>query len=354
MATGISKRKWYKLRQWWFSFLLAALLVSLVALLAIRFFFVTSTSMQNTLYPGDFVFVNKMAYGPRLPRYPFTIPYTGFYIDGIRLPYYRLPGSDRPRRNDIVAFNHPAKDEELPVEKRRVAIGRLAALPGDTLAIRDKTVRVNDRELSEPPGLRYNFHLKMRDNDPIRHLAEHFPLQTGGRLSNRGDWLVSTTNAVADSLEKLRRVVYIREWVDDERTFSSFIYPHDERFRWSLDHYGPLMVPGKGDTISITERTLSLYGPCIEDHEGKLVLATDTGVYINGKERERYGFERDYYFVLGDDRHNAQDSRSWGFLPENHLVGRVRFVLFSFANKGKGSFSWGNPSRSLKGVAHGQ
>ncbi len=331
----ISRKKRYKLRQWWVSFIAGVVMVLTLALFAVRFFFVTGSSMKRTLYPGDFVFVNKLAYGPRLPMIPLGVPYSNdWYVDEVSLPYRRLPGFDEPRRNDVVAFNDPRpKDPSQPVEKRKVLIKRLVGLPGDTFKIRNKAIIVNGDTLAKPPGIQYNFHLKVRHNGPIDTILRHFSIDLAGRLSNRGDWLMATTRNIADSLEALEEVAYTEEWTDEERTFSSVIFPEDSAYQWSLDHFGPLRIPARGDSILLNKRNLSLYRSCITDHEKTLLAVKDSDVFVNGSKKERYGFEMDYYFVVGDDRHNSHDSRSWGFVPESHLIGRASFILFSFTGK---------------------
>ncbi len=325
------KRRKYFFKAWVTAILSAGLLVLLLALFMVRFFFVQSSSMEKSLFPGDFVFVNKLSYGARLPQHPLSVPYSKeYFIHSIQLPYARFPGLSDVEHNDILTFNHPLKKTALPVDKRPVYMKRCVGLPGDTFQIKDKTVFINGRELPSPPTLKFNHHVKATHNNTILPVLEQLGVNDAGRLSNKGDWLVPLTRDEAELLEDHPAIIFVEEWDDEDNTFRKAIFPHNPEHSWNLDDWGPVVIPAKGDTVRLDHRNISLYKKVIEVHEGHRVTLTDSLLLIDGKPDSLYTFEMDHFIVLGDDRHNSKDSRFWGFVPEDHVIGTAGFVLFSY------------------------
>lgn len=256
-------------------------------------FTIPSTSMEETLQPGDQVFVSKMHYGPRLPRSPFEVSWVNvlFYlnksarsrIDSTWWKYKRIEGFSKVSRYDVVVFDFPGK------ERGTFLIKRCIGLPGESLEIKHGLVYCNN------------------GNVPLPNSA-----------------IAGTTEIKTDSLPTA--------------------YPYNAAFLWSADNFGPVSVPKKGMKIEMTEANYILYKNAINDFEGENVAYVSGVCTLNGKPLEHYTFKQDYYFMMGDNRHNSADSRAWGFLPEEGIIGKATLVLFNY-NEGK--FQW---SRFLKKI----
>jgi signal peptidase I len=231
--------------------------------------------MQNDLFEGDYIVVNKLAYGARLPITPLSLPFSSStsFLTWIKLPYLRLPGYTHICRNDVMVFNLPT-DTKVPVDERELYIKRCIALPGDTLKIDSGRIFIN------------------------------------GKLQ-----------------QDLGKVPDFR--ISPQSTYSPNFFPHNSRFQWNLDYFGPLLIPKKGDSVKIDFNNLALYSKIIGELEGNKLETNGTGIYINGKKADSYTFKMNYYFAIGDNRHNSIDSRYWGFVPEDHIIGKASMLLHS-------------------------
>jgi len=252
------------------------LLGFLLWLLLHSFFFQTvripSASMHSTYKEGDYVLVNKLAAGARLPITPLSLPASGdrWFLDWIQLPYLRLPGYSGIQRNDVLVFNYPVEDH-LPVDQRQLYIKRCVALPGDTLQLVAGIVHVNGKKQETPEGIIL----------PAR--------------------------------------------IADTSAYTPLIFPNYPPVRWNTDHFGPVRIPRAGDSVRLERKTLPLYTRIIEKYEGHTLKLRNDSIFIDGKPARHYVFEMDYYFMLGDNRPASRDSRYWGFLPEDHVIGRASF-----------------------------
>jgi signal peptidase I len=251
-------------------FIFTAFLIWLfIHLFFFQVLYVPTVSMVPTLNEGDYIVVNKLSYGARLPITPLSLPFGGsrVFLDWLKLPYLRLPGLIPVRRNDLMVFNLPA-EQELPVDERKLYVKRCVALPGDTFAM-----------------------------DSGRVFIDH------------------------------RRLTYANEKKDsflaDKNTFNPNVFPNHPFFRWNLDFFGPVVIPQMGKSVKLTVYNIYLYKKIIEYFESNKLEIRNSSVYINGRQAESYTFKMNYYFTLGDNRHNSIDSRTWGFVPENHIVGKV-------------------------------
>ena len=308
----------------WLRVLGGAVLVAVVLrTVAFEAFRIPSTSMEDTLLVGDFVLVSKLHYGPRLLG-------------------ARLPGADDPDRGDVAVFNYPPGLEAEPA--RRVPyIKRIVGLPGDTLSIRAKEVRVGSEVQAAPSAGRQLW--EVRRSGPV-DAAALAGLGLDGRVERRasGLWVVEATAAQADGLRALPAVeaVYplVRPLGDGSAAFPA-------AFRFSLDDYGPVVVPRAGQAVALDDLSWPVVRTVIERFEGRRAERTAAGFLVDGAPAETYTFAQDYYFVLGDNRDDSADSRTWGFVPQDHLIGKAVAVYFSW-DEVAGAPRWGRVGRGVE------
>jgi signal peptidase I len=335
VSNQVALRPSSKTREWLHALLFAVVVASTVRWLVLEAFTIPSSSMEKTLLTGDFIFVSKLHYGARTPKTLLQIPLTHqtigstsipSYLDWIQLPQYRLPGYSHIKRGDQVVFNYPM-ELDRPIDLRTYYIKRCVGLPGDVLHISDALVYVNDVPQPQYPGLQYCYYLKTTTTLQewfFRQYAirEYFPVQTG--------YLVNTTPETAIQLEKCASMQEVRRIVMPPGIADPQVYPSSTDCPWNADHFGPTTVPAKGATIPVNEKTLTQYERVITYHEGhKDVQIDNNQLWIDGKQVATYTFRQDYYFMMGDNRHNSKDTRFWSFVPQDHLVGKAIFVLFS-------------------------
>ncbi len=284
--------------------------------------------MLGTLFEGDVILINKLAYGPRLPITPLAINFSGSkkYVDWIEFPYLRIPGYSSVKRNDVLAFNYELLKEN-PVDMQEEFIKRCIGLPGDSLQIINGNVYANS-ELIETESV-YNYYTVISTKIPDTLIL----LKLGIRMDNvtdRGNsysFLMSST--AADSLSKLGYVKSVTINRLKKEEYSPSLFPHYAHYPWNNDHFGPLWIPRKGDSILLTKENLMLYQQCIEQFERVMFTFNDTLVYISGKISKYYTFKQNYYFLLGDNRQNSIDSRVTGPIPEDHIIGKACYILNS-------------------------
>ena len=341
------KQAYYKLPYW-----VREWVIPILIILAIREFLaapyrIPTPSMENTLLAGDFVVVSKIAYGPRLPQtigIPFThqeIPFTGIrsYIPIQLLPYLRLPGLDTVKRGDIFVFLYPY-DTLHPVDRRMHYIKRCIALPGDVLEIKNGEIYVNGKLQPSPPTALYMHYVLTKNNVPINPVyLEQLDIKMVGALATGGYIMIMTKDA-AKKLQNLPIIEKIVRITDEPSKLGlpplsiypshTILFPHDTLHKWNLDNYGPIKIPRKGEKIELTLENLSIYRDVITRYEGHTLEVKDGVIYIDGKPQNYYVPEMNYYWAMGDNRHDSQDSRYWGFVPEDHLVGKAWFILFSW------------------------
>lgn len=353
------------MREW-----LQAIVLAIIAALFIRTFLVEvykipSSSMEKTLLVGDFVAVSKLSYGPRLPITPLslpffqnTLPFGGqSYSTLLQLPYYRVGGNEPSvQRNDVIVFNYPVEDDK-PIDKRENYIKRCVALPGDSLLILDRALFINGKPAINPAGMQFDY-LVHTNGKPLdqNSLAQLGIDQQKGDLFNQENTAVlsmdlNTLSRVRE-LSNVRRVDTILHKRGNILPFEQPVFPKDTHFfPWNVDNYGTLFVPKKGVSISINARSILLYRRIIETYEQNTVTINGDKIAINGTETTSYTFKMNYYFVMGDNRHDSLDSRYWGFVPEDHIVGKAKTIWFSIA-EGNAYFwnriRWGRIGRGIE------
>lgn len=399
-------------REWVDAIIFAVVAATIIRTFIFEAYTIPTSSMESSLLVGDFLFVSKMAYGPKVPNTPIAFPFvhhtlpltkdTKSYLEWIKLPYYRFPGFGSVERYDATVFNYPSGDTVIlemqnqdyygvvrqaelalksqrgdryregmgremiwrdynvvarPVDKRENYIKRCMAMPGDEIKIIDKQVYLNGEEAFNPPGMQWSYYitLKGRSLATLKELIDIYDLRQDeiNSVKNRPNmFVVHTTKAKAEMMAKTKTVAEIRPMIKSKDKPNPNIFPHDnENYPWNEDNFGPLVIPSAGATVELNELTIPLYRKIIDTYENNDLVEKDGKFIINGEEVSTYTFKQDYYWMMGDNRDNSADSRFWGFVPHDHIVGKAVFVWMSLDDQ-KGLFDgkvrWGKSLRVVR------
>lgn len=316
------------LREW-----MDALLFAAIAALIIRTFFfeayrIPTPSMEETLLTGDFLVVSKISYGPRTPMV-LGIPFTNVYLPGLKLPWIRIPGYDNIERNDIVVFNYPI--DVAPIAAKTNYIKRCVGISGDTLSIRDKELFVNGVSAENFPGIQKNYIVTVQERvrlSPAKVSAAGAELI---RAEGPNSYRVNMTKEEAETIGNWIEVTNVEPFVlpDNFNEFSRVDFSFSSGFM-NHDHLPPTVVPSKGQTVTLTQENWHIYENIITRYERNNVERNGDTFIINGQETNTYTIQQDYYFMMGDNRDDSEDSRFWGFVPHDHVVGKAGMIYFSW------------------------
>lgn len=346
-------------REWLDSIVFAVVAATLIRWMFMEAFTIPTPSMENSLLVGDFLFVSKLHYGTRTPKTPLQVPLTHqtiwgtnipSYLEWIQLPQYRLPGFSDVKRGDVVVFNFPS-EYQYPVDLKTNYIKRCIGTPGDVLEVRDLQVYINGAAMENPPRMENEYFVSTTtavNEDKI--FKENGISEFSAYTESFGDtipendesgYLMYTTTAIAEKIKAYDFVRDIRLVKAPKDISEPSLYPKSSSVKWNRDNYGPITIPKEGVSVKMTPENIAFYGDVIRYYEGNdKVEVKETSVTVDGKAIESYTFKQDYYFMMGDNRHNSLDSRYWGFVPKDHIVGKAVFVWMSidpnptsFANK---------------------
>lgn len=361
------------------SLLFAIIVATLVHTYIIQPFTIPSSSLEKTLYTGDFLFVSKINFGARtpmtsvaLPMVHDSIPFTGLksylfnddvtkretsLLNKLQLPYFRLPAIETIKRNQIVVFNqpadtlrdmnnfHPDRNYYKPIDKKTNLVKRCVGIPGDSLEIRDGDIYINGK-LSKLPNsakAQYNFLVDTKGDaisqDDLTHTygaREGLKYDNGYfALTNKGEYFLTLTDEEAKLIATNPVVKGVKKQLTPKGEDGG-VFPHIPSLGWNIDNFGPIYIPKKGKTIQLNTETLPFYKRIIEEYEHNSLKVNGKEIIINGKPRTTYTFKQDYYWMMGDNRQNSLDARFWGYVPFDHVVGKPVFIWFSWDATGKG------------------
>ncbi len=324
-----------KLREWTDAIVFAVVAATLIRWIFLEAFTIPTPSMEKSLLVGDFLFVSKMHYGARTPATPLQVPLTHqkiwgtnipSYLDWINLPQFRFPGFSSVKRNDIVVFNYPP-EYQYPVDLKTNYIKRCVATPGDILEVKDMQVSINGEPVDNPVKMQFRYFVETVETINKRVFEKY---DISEKFKVRGGYMIFTTPETANLLKSLAFINNVKVLEEDPGVAEPRIYPNAKKFPWNVDYWGPIQIPGEDWTIEVNDENMTKYGSIIEYYEGHDdVQLGDSTLSINGKVLTSYTFKQDYYFMMGDNRHNSEDSRFWGFVPADHIVGKALFIWMS-------------------------
>lgn len=382
-----AQRKKSKLREWVNSIIFAVVAATVIRWLFMSAYTIPTPSMEGTQMVGDFLFVSKFHYGTRTPQTPLHMPLTDnkiwgtgipSYLSWLQLPIRRFPGLRTIKNNDIVVFNGPADTIKRPVDMKTNLIKRCVGIPGDTLKIVDAQVYINHQKVANPQKFQFLYELTTSIQVSAKALGK-YDIYFGGENSNQSFRLndysylyqVFTTPTNIQALKKQLgpTMISLKKLVQPKGRISEAVYPNAywktrskkasktyvfKPILWNRDNFGPFVIPKKGMTITLTKDRLIKYGPIIKEYEGhsKVNIALDfSHITINHQTVKQYTFRQDYYFMMGDNRHNSLDSRHWGLVPKDHIIGKAWFTWLSLnPNKGlfKGKIRWNRMFKAIQ------
>jgi len=349
------------------SLLFAIIVATFVHTYFIQPFTIPTSSLEKSLLIGDFLFVSKYNYGARVPMTTVAAPMvhdtlplvkTKSYLPWPQLPYFRFPGFEKIKNNDIVVFNWPKdtlfnmykpadKRYDKPIDKKTNYVKRCVGIPGDSLQIKNGIVFINGKELILPerakPQYSYNIAVDVKADIDFASLFKDMHVTDGAGFKTENRDTLFVQSLTSENVAQLKTVTGIKSI---ERVIRKG--PEDGVFpdfqdgkpsttnNWSCDNFGPIYIPQAGKTVTLDLKTLPLYRTIIGEYEGNNLKVVGDDIFINNKKATSYTFKQNYYWMMGDNRHNSLDARYFGYTPEDHIVGKPIFIWMSWDSNGKG------------------
>tara|TARA_Y200000002_G_scaffold326049_1_gene288452 strand:- start:3445 stop:5139 length:1695 start_codon:yes stop_codon:yes gene_type:complete len=398
--------------EWLSSMTFAIIAATIVHTYFIQPFIIPTGSLEKSLLIGDFLFVSKFHYGARLPTTAIAMPMvhdtipllkTRSYLKKPQIPFFRIPGFQKIKRNDIVVFNWPADTVrqffvketgvKKPIDKKSNYVKRCVGMPGDTLEIYNSEILINNKKSKMPEWARiqFTYNIYKKEGVSSRKLKEfgvddftrkfkinnitqnsldklipyimgtqgnsinNFSVITGNKglpiklISDLGlevkelignSKIINTTIDQVNTLKKSNNFDSITRKINEIKTYNESYFPNRITFNWNQDNFGPIIIPKKGGKIILDNKTYPLYKKIIEEYENNSVIRKSNEFIINNKKVDNYYFKQNYYWMMGDNRHKSEDSRYWGFVPEDHIMGKPIFIWMSIDNFNDGITNW--------------
>jgi signal peptidase I len=361
-----------KVVEWVDAIIFAVIAASFIRIFFIEAYTIPTSSMEKSLLVGDYLFVSKTAYGPKTPNTPLSFPFvhntmpilknTKSYVEWIKRPYHRMAGFTTVKDNDVVVFHFPEGDTVAlnmaaqsyyqliraygrarvwsdkrnfgdiivrPVDKRENYIKRCVAIHGDEIKLVRGQLYVNGKPQKKFKGMQQNYIVRTNGTSINPKALDRLHIANDDRQGNSSRYILPLTEENAKKLRKFTNVKSVEPIIMEPGKWDPAIFPSDERFQWNVDNVGPLTIPEKGTTVQLTVDNLPLYRRIIDVYEANDLKVDGDKIYINGEIATSYTFKMDYYWMMGDNRHNSADSRYWGFVPEDHVVGKAKFIWLS-------------------------
>ncbi len=384
------KKKKSFIREWLDAAVFAIVAASIIRIFLVEAYTIPTGSMEGSLLVNDYLFVSKVSYGARTPMTPLAVPLVHntlpffnckSYTELVQWGYHRLPGFGNIKRNDVVVFNFPAGDTvalevqqdqdyysllrnynndrafvknnftilSRPVDKKENYIKRCVGIPGDTIEVRGGYLYVGNTLSKQYPHAKMTYTIATNGQVSLDEFIEEQDMNPDevNYDPNSKMYLANLANDQVAAIKKMNGVLAIAPFVLDKNDTRDNAFPNDTaNFKWNRDFYGPFIVPKAGQQVALTLQNIALYQRIIANYEHNDLAIQDGKIYINGKESSSYTFQMNYYWMMGDNRHNSADSRYFGFVPDDHIVGKAWFVWLSFGNKG---IRW---NRLFRSIAH--
>ena len=355
--------------EWVNSILFAVVAATLVHTYFIQPYTIPSSSLEKSLLVGDFLFVSKVNYGARIPMTTVAAPMVHdtipvlkkksylfndditkketSWLNKLQLPYLRIPGFEKIDRNEIVVFNSPAdstdninvfssdRNYNKPIDKKINLVKRCVGVPGDSLEVRNGFVYINgvQNELPDRAALQFSYYVQPKTNQfNPKVMKERYDITDPFTIMNQQNtyYFSAISDEALNRFKNHPNVLSITPNKQEKGVRDPGIFPHHPDYNWNNDFFGPLYIPEKGKTIDINLEVLPLYKRIIEVYEGNTLRVEGNQIFINNQLATNYTFKQDYYWMMGDNRHNSLDARAWGFVPFNHVVGKPVFIWMSW------------------------
>ena len=362
-----------KVVEWIDAIIFAVIAASFIRMFFIEAYTIPTSSMEKSLLVGDYLFVSKTAYGPKTPNTPLSFPFvhntlpltkgTKSYVEWIKKPYNRMAGFGKIKNDDVVVFHFPEGDTvamnfkaqsyyqltrmygrdrvwgdkrnfgeivAYPVDKRENYIKRCVAIPGDEIKMEQGQLFVNGKPQQKLPGMQHDYIIRTNGTSLNPKALEKLKIAEDDReVYSSEQYSFPLTDENVGKIKSFANVTSVEKITEEPGNWESNIFPWHQNFQWNVDNFGPITIPGKGQTVQLNTDNLPLYTRIISVYEGNKLEVNGTEIKINDEVATSYTFKMDYYWMMGDNRNNSADSRYWGFVPEDHVVGKAKFIWLS-------------------------